>query len=423
MLQPYHYEQQQQQQLHAQQQVHYQQPFQQYGTPGPPPPHFVQTESVVGNAVVTGVEVVQSEFQTYNTNGGLAVANNNNNSVGSDGYYGGKYTSTACSDTKQQQQCGDELKTSDPGHKRVPAAPTQQSRDSQVTHSHSHSTRHQNHLSLKDQVVQDPELALWTQTCEHLHELNAKRAQSHSVLMRINKAHGKIAQKIEQGKDVSCKTGVKMLELYQQSTEHSQAEEQLLSKALEQLSILIALKEATEKGLDTAKRKKRKQDDRRSSSSSSLPSASSSLSAGNSSSALWGATGAGASGNHAVSKKARMSASCGDLARYSKSGLSLQPGDQVAVKRSVDNHEWMLANVVRWIPENDVRYFFPAKSIIRIPKEVTKRNEIPPNTSVLALYPGTSCFYRAVVIVTPSQVSSLRSKREDIAKGHDFTDW
>ncbi|RUS24392.1 SGF29 tudor-like domain-containing protein [Jimgerdemannia flammicorona] len=47
----------------------------------------------------------------------------------------------------------------------------------------------------------------------------------------------------------------------------------------------------------------------------------------------------------------------------------------------------------------------PIKSVIPIPNESEVRllPEIPPNQDVLALYPGTTCFYKATVVVSPSK--------------------
>lgn len=48
----------------------------------------------------------------------------------------------------------------------------------------------------------------------------------------------------------------------------------------------------------------------------------------------------------------------------------------------------------------------PPKNVIPIPAvaEVRQLPEIPSHTDVLALYPGTTCFYNAIVITPPSKV-------------------
>jgi hypothetical protein len=53
------------------------------------------------------------------------------------------------------------------------------------------------------------------------------------------------------------------------------------------------------------------------------------------------------------------------------------------------------------------RYSLPGRFIIPLPKmlsESSKHAEFAPNDIVLALYPGTTCFYKAKVIVPPSKV-------------------
>ncbi|KAJ3216531.1 hypothetical protein HDU67_009316 [Dinochytrium kinnereticum] len=95
----------------------------------------------------------------------------------------------------------------------------------------------------------------------------------------------------------------------------------------------------------------------------------------------------------------------------------LVPGSQVAV-RPVEQ-DYMLAVVVRWLPdklkyevedaEDDEenpgtrkRFLFPPKLVIPIP-EVPHKPEFPINHVVLALYPNSSCFYKANVVKPPSK--------------------
>lgn len=51
----------------------------------------------------------------------------------------------------------------------------------------------------------------------------------------------------------------------------------------------------------------------------------------------------------------------------------------------------------------------PPKNVIPIPSvaEVRQLPEIPAHTDVLALYPGTTCFYNAIVITPPSKVYTV----------------
>eukprot|EP00842_Homolaphlyctis_polyrhiza_P004871 jgi/Hompol1/5385/HPOL_004398-RA len=50
-----------------------------------------------------------------------------------------------------------------------------------------------------------------------------------------------------------------------------------------------------------------------------------------------------------------------------------------------------------------LRYNLFVKQVIPIPKETEKRREFAPRTRVLALFPSTTCFYQATVVVPPSQ--------------------
>ncbi|KAJ3123462.1 hypothetical protein HK098_001902 [Nowakowskiella sp. JEL0407] len=94
----------------------------------------------------------------------------------------------------------------------------------------------------------------------------------------------------------------------------------------------------------------------------------------------------------------------------------LHPNDKVAVRPI--NQDWILANVIRWVPEKQKyevedaeddelevgkrkRYLFAPRLIIPIPKEDEKRVELPVGREVLALYPNSSCFYKAEVILGP----------------------
>ncbi|KAJ3416839.1 hypothetical protein HDV05_008424 [Chytridiales sp. JEL 0842] len=98
--------------------------------------------------------------------------------------------------------------------------------------------------------------------------------------------------------------------------------------------------------------------------------------------------------------------------------VPLPPGWQVVVRPI--QQDYILAIVVRWLPdkqkyevedaEDDEEkpgtrkvYVFPAKLVIPIPKEVNKKDEFPANHTVLALYPNSSCFYKATVLKPPSK--------------------
>jgi len=89
-------------------------------------------------------------------------------------------------------------------------------------------------------------------------------------------------------------------------------------------------------------------------------------------------------------------------------------------KKDKDGGEWILAKILSWHPEKQkyeiqdtepddsgvqTRYVLPPKSIIPIAsqQEVASQPEIKTGEDVLALYPGTTCFYKATVMVQPSK--------------------
>lgn len=52
------------------------------------------------------------------------------------------------------------------------------------------------------------------------------------------------------------------------------------------------------------------------------------------------------------------------------------------------------------------RYFIPPRNVIPVPDGHESQNlpEVPAGQDVLALYPGTTCFYKATVILPPNKV-------------------
>ncbi|KAI8898899.1 SGF29 tudor-like domain-containing protein, partial [Globomyces pollinis-pini] len=99
-------------------------------------------------------------------------------------------------------------------------------------------------------------------------------------------------------------------------------------------------------------------------------------------------------------------------------------GCHVAAKVSDDamaSEEWILASVVGVVngkievediePEEDQKtkqhHFVNPKFVLVIPNDNLKR--YPKGHQVLALYPASSCFYRATVLLAPEHVCSLFS--------------
>ena len=105
----------------------------------------------------------------------------------------------------------------------------------------------------------------------------------------------------------------------------------------------------------------------------------------------------------------------------------MQKGDSVAVKLST-NPFWITAVIMGWVPEKckyevmdaeddeenpgtRKRYLVPSKMLLRIPQPQDAHQESPQGSHVLALFPGSSCFYGATVVATPSQACFSSNKK------------
>ncbi|KAJ3191488.1 hypothetical protein HK101_007670 [Irineochytrium annulatum] len=195
----------------------------------------------------------------------------------------------------------------------------------------------------------------------------------------VAKAWAPIAEKMMKDEGIfSNKMARKLVGLYVDALQRVEFEKGQIQQCLESLSIATALAAADE---DAGKRKKRKLEDKSRAGTPTL-------------------------------KKARG-------ATPSETFVPLQPGAQVVVQ--VDN-DYVLAIVLQWIskdrmlvsyevedaeddeqqPGQRKRWFFPLKKVIPIPDPKAKP-EYPANHIVLALYPNSSCFYKAVVAKPPSK--------------------
>jgi SAGA-associated factor 29 len=133
-----------------------------------------------------------------------------------------------------------------------------------------------------------------------------------------------------------------------------------------------------------------------------------------------------------------------------KDGMSkqpLQPGRKVAFRPpkdpgNTDENEWIIAIVTRVINAKDGKYevqdaepqedgqpgqVYVAMSKLLVPlpdqgalpgspAHLSSYPIFPVNSTVLALYPDTSCFYRAEVIEAPTDISSASSKYDPTYK-------
>ncbi|RUS26331.1 SGF29 tudor-like domain-containing protein [Jimgerdemannia flammicorona] len=261
------------------------------------------------------------------------------------------------------------------------------------------------------------EFNLWKQICTTLNKLDGIHRDGDGVFGSINKLHtvteteGELAlrqchlgyrtTRFRQHLSnpmlgLSSSTSSKLSTLYEKAIEASNLEMKTIADTIEKLHILTALRNAPESGADQ-KRKKRKSeaDDLR--------------------------TGMVAAGGP---KKA-------------KSDRIIPNGTMVAAKHGKQkdkSEEWILAVVLNFYAEKNkyqvedvdqddnsgVRpiYVLSTKSVIPIPEESEVRllPEIPPNQGVLALYPGTTCFYKATVVVSPSKVSCREVLGDDFRR-------
>ena len=102
-------------------------------------------------------------------------------------------------------------------------------------------------------------------------------------------------------------------------------------------------------------------------------------------------------------------------------------GDLVAARNPAaesDSPDWILAEVSQYFPDRDEyevedvadddegagnapnKFVLPSSSVIPLPKllpDAQRRVELPVGSKVLAMYPGTTCFYEAQVIQPPSR--------------------
>lgn len=99
--------------------------------------------------------------------------------------------------------------------------------------------------------------------------------------------------------------------------------------------------------------------------------------------------------------------------------------------------EWILAVVLQYHPDKnkyqveDVdqddfgekqRYMLPPRYVIPVLSSEEAKlssSEIPPHTDVLALYPGTTCFYKATVIAPPSKSKEIKNYRVQFEDDND----
>ncbi|KAI9024340.1 SGF29 tudor-like domain-containing protein [Phycomyces nitens] len=237
------------------------------------------------------------------------------------------------------------------------------------------------------------EFNLWKEICTSLVKLEVIQKDADVALSNINKCH--LSLNFDEG--IAFTVAQRLKEYYHNGINLTTTEIKTIKDIIEKITVLIGLRDASEyvNVFDPKRRKRKVEPDElkvsNPASKSSLP--------------IAGPT-----------KKTKMSTN----------GI-FPPGTSVAARQMQQKgkaEEWILAVVIAYIPDKgryhveDVdqeengakpRYILAPQHIIPVPEgsEVHDLAELNTGKDVLALYPGTTCFYRASVIAPPSKVHSI----------------
>ncbi|ORE07924.1 DUF1325-domain-containing protein [Rhizopus microsporus var. microsporus] len=215
------------------------------------------------------------------------------------------------------------------------------------------------------------EVNLWKQICNALSKLENIQKDTGIIVSNINEIHKRVNP--EEG--IPASINQKLTEYYRGGIDLSNNEARIIHDIIEKVSVLIALRDASEYNhVIDQKRKKRKLDQ-----------------------------------DEMMMKKAKTNI--------------LAPGTSVAAKQpqQKDKDEvWILAIVISYHADKnkyqieDVdqdefgqkqRYMLQPRNVIAIPNinEAREHPELSVGQDVLALYPSTTCFYKARIVEPPSK--------------------
>ncbi|KAI9363843.1 SGF29 tudor-like domain-containing protein [Pilaira anomala] len=203
------------------------------------------------------------------------------------------------------------------------------------------------------------EVSLWKQICNALAKLENIQKDTANIVTNINSIH--TAVNFNEG--IPTSIGARLMDYYRGGIDLSNNEAKTIHDIIEKVSVLVALRDASDNSNNTTHTL-----------------------------------------NHSILP-------------YGTSVAARQP------KQKDKNEEWILAVVLSYHTEKnkyqveDVdqddfgqkqRYMLQPRNIIPIPDadEAAKgHTELNSGQDVLALYPGTTCFYRAKIVSAPSKVN------------------
>ncbi|KAI8991962.1 SGF29 tudor-like domain-containing protein [Mycotypha africana] len=235
---------------------------------------------------------------------------------------------------------------------------------------------------------------LWKDICTSLLRLEGIQKEEEAIINTINK----IQLSINTEKGIPSMIRQKLKESYKRGIELSMNESKMIRDIIEKLSVLIALRDSGEQDLQKKKKRKTTLD--------------------------TDTTSSNGIGNKSMTNHSP---------RYFPKGTTVAARQ---TKEKDKGEEWILAVVIQFIPEKnkyqveDVdqddygqkqRYVLSPRYVLPVPtsEEAKSLPEIPVHRDVLALYPGTTCFYKAVVIAPPSKNKEIKNYRVQFDDDND----
>ncbi|CAO3608610.1 unnamed protein product [Mucor fragilis] len=223
------------------------------------------------------------------------------------------------------------------------------------------------------------EFGLWKQICTSLLKLEGIQKEEEAIINSINK----VQLSVDTKQGITSLIYQKLKDNYKRGIELTTSEQKTIQDIIEKISVLVALRDNEQ----DQKRKKRKSEIENR-----------------------------ANGNHIFVKGTTVAAR--------------QP------KEKDKSEEWILAVVLQYyadknkyqvedVDQDDYgekqRYMLSPRYVIPVlSSEAAKSSaEIPAQQDVLALYPGTTCFYKATVIAPPSKSKDIKNYRVQFEDDND----